>query len=139
MWTLNLALLVAALVLLLQLVLQGSSAGEAERLALEYEAGSGDVPWGWNSWSLTAWEAWGVSLVHTLILQDGAKVVLVALVSPLVLPSLLPPERQSWRARACCGSSFGCSSTRSRSSPSMGPLPNFRSALSTGVSITSQK
>ena len=89
----------AALVLLLQLVLQGSSAGEAERLALEYEAGSGDVPWGWNSWSRTAWEAWGVSLVHTLILQDGAKVVLVALVSPLVLPSLLPPERQSWRAR----------------------------------------
>ena len=98
-WTLNLALLIAALVLLLQLVLQGSSAGEAERLALEYEAGSGDVPWGWNSWSRTAWEAWGVSLVHTLILQDGAKVALVALVSPLVLPSLLPPERQSWRAR----------------------------------------
>ena len=39
-------------------------------------------------------------MAHTLLLQDGAKVLLVALVSPLVLPSLLPPERQTWRARA---------------------------------------
>ena len=92
-WTLNLALLIAALVLLLQLVLQGSSAGEAERLALEYEAGSGDVPGGGTAESHGV-EAWGVSLVHTLILQDGAGRPRRPRLA-LVLPSLLPPERQS--------------------------------------------